>query len=77
MATSAKAPGDRPRPGKARLSASPVKAPNDELMMRIGARVPPDVPDASAIHQMTSLPTARAARVVRARRLARVSLMTS
>ena len=42
-------------PGKARTSSSPKHAPNVPLMRSIGASVPPDVPEPSAIHQMTSL----------------------
>ena len=56
IATSANADGEMPMPGNARTSSSPANAPNVLLMIRIGASVPPDVPDPSAIHQMTSLP---------------------
>ena len=78
IATSANADGEMPMPGKARTSSSRRRTPpNVLLMMRIGASVPPDVPDPSAIHQMTSLPTHSAASVPSASRPASVSSMTS
>ena len=77
IATSANADGEMPMPGNARTSSSPVNAPNVLLMMRMGASVPPEVPDPSAIHQMTSLPMHSAASVPSASRPASVSSMTS
>ena len=47
---------------------APLIAPNDPLMSRIGASVPPDVPEASAIHHAQSFATASINSVSIARR---------
>ena len=48
---------------------------NEALINRIGASVPPEVPDPSASHQATSLPRASAATVPMASRALRTSSM--
>ena len=75
IATRANADGDTD--GTIVWRPSPASPPAHELINRIGASVPPDVPEASAIHQTTSLPTARAASVATASRPARASSITS
>ena len=50
-------------PGNAWASSSPTSAPKHALMSRIGASVPPEVPEPRASHQITSLPTASTASV--------------
>ena len=77
MATRANADGATPSPGAAWARSWPASAPKHELMMRIGARVPPEVPEPRAIHQITSLPTTSARSVAMARRPATASSMTS
>jgi hypothetical protein len=77
MATMAKAPSPTSRPGSRLLSADPTTVPNDALMSRIGARVPPEVPDPRASHQARSLPAASAATVPSASRASSTSPMAS
>ena len=45
MATSANAPGETSGPGSTWLRPVPASVPNDALINRIGASVPPDVPE--------------------------------
>ncbi len=75
IATSANDVGDSD--GTRWWASSPIRPPVQELMMRIGANVPPDVPDASASHQITSLPTASVRSVAIASLPARASSITS
>ena len=76
IATSANAPGDMWTPGTCSASL-PRRAPKDPLIRRIGASVPPEVPDASATHHATSFATASTASVSKVRRLVRTWLIWS
>ena len=54
MATTANAPGETSSPGNRCVIAAPNKLPYPALISRIGASVPPDVPEPSAAHHASS-----------------------
>jgi hypothetical protein len=55
MATTAKAPSATSGPGIRLLRPAPMTLPNAALMSRMGASVPPEVPEPSANHHAMSL----------------------
>lgn len=77
MATSANAPGASPRPGNRLAAAWPNRLPTPPAINRMGASVPPDVPDARAIHHAISLAAARVAATPIVTRSVRMSVMPS
>ena len=77
IATRAHAVAETPRPGATCSTAAPKRLPNPALISRIGASVPPEVPEARAIHQASSLAPASAATAVSAMRAWRTSPIAS
>ena len=76
MATNAKAPGRHVQPGRDVVDdRRRTGCRNTREINRIGARVPPEVPEPSAIHHASSLPTSSTASVPTASRPARTSLI--